>query len=220
MALDLGALRGRVYAGVMAPLVLGGELRPGHAIGARRTLAIGTDGPPANESLHARVQAARLRRARQLAPIDALEAPSAAEWRLAAALHDLLQAANPAFVAPLRRRAAGRLLALAVESIDAVAGPRTVREALSRHTFFARILEIARTDTTVSWWSGTRTFLGVDPPARLRAWPELRRVRIAAFPLAILELGPLAVDRSHLVDALAQLLGRTPLTDIATCTRA
>jgi hypothetical protein len=35
----------------------------------------------------------------------------------------------------------------------------------------------------------------------------------------VLELGPLAFDRTTFVDALARLLARTPLTELATCTR-
>ena len=204
----------------MAPLVLGGAVRPGHAIGARAALGPGL---PVVRSLDpelaARVQAARVRRARRLAPIDLLAAATPAEWTLAAALHDLLQVANPAFDTGLRRSAAGRILEVARETIERVPAAANVREALSRHTWFARVFDIARTDTTVSWWIGSHTYLGVDPPPRLQAWPELRRVSVVVKPRALLHLAPLAVDRSHLADAVARLLTRTPLTDLATCTR-
>jgi hypothetical protein len=139
---------------------------------------------------------------------------------MSAALHDLLQAANPVFDAVLRRRAAARILEVAAAALERVAPPASVRDALSRHTWFGRVLEVSRTDTAVSWWSGSRTYLGVEPPARLKAWPELRRVNVIATPRPLLELGPLAVDRARLGDAVARLLARTPLTDLATCTRA
>jgi len=204
----------------MTPLVLGGAVRPGHAIGARVALDLGRlEGSWLDPELEARVQAARVRRARRWAPIDALGAATPAEWTLAASLHDLFQAANPAFDAGLRRSAAARILELARETIERVPTPADVSQALSRHTWFARILDIARTDTTVSWWIGSHTYLGVDPPRRLQAWPELRRVSVAAAPHALLELAPLAVDRSRLSDAMALLLTRTPLTELATCTR-
>jgi hypothetical protein len=131
----------------------------------------------------------------------------------------MLQAANPGFDRPLRRAAAARILALAADVAAHVAAPTTVRDALSRHSFFARTLEVARTDTVVSWWVGSRTFLGVEPPARLRAWPDVRRVRVAADRRALLDLVPLAFDRDSLVEAVAGLLSKTPITDLATCTR-
>jgi hypothetical protein len=220
VAAHLGTIAERLFTGVMAPLVLGGAVRPGHAIGARAALALG-DGErrPVDVDLAARVEVGRVRRARVLAPIDTLEPASADEWALAAALHDVLHAANPEFDAALRRGAATRILALAVETIDRVRPPSHVRAALSRHSWFARLLEVARTDTAVSWWIGSRTYLGVDPPHRLQAWPELRRVSVVATPRPLLELTPLAVDRAQLSDAVARLLTRTPLTDLSTCAR-
>jgi hypothetical protein len=219
VAADLGAIAHRLFAGVMAPLVLGGELRPGHAIGARAALALGWERIPDDPELAARVHWARVRRARQLAPVDRLGPPTHAEWALCAALHDLLQSASPIFDAPLRRAAAARIRDLAVATIDRVPGPADVRDALSRHAWLARVLDVARTDTNVSWWVGSRTYLGVDPPARLQSWPDLRRVRVVATPRPLLELGPLAFDRTTFVDAVGALLARTPLTDLATCTR-
>ena len=44
-------------------------------------------------------------------------------------------------------------------------------------------------------------------------------MNIVAAPHALLELAPLAVERSRLTDAVARLLTRTPLTELATCTR-
>ena len=220
MAVDLGAVAQELFEGVMVPLVLGGPVRPGHAIGARVALVLG-DGERTglDPDVELDVQGARLRRARRLAPIDTLAKATPAEWTLAAAFHDLLQAANPTFDAALRRSAAVRILALARDAIERVPEPANVLEALSRHTWFARVLDVARTDTTVSWWSGSRTYLGVEAPRRLRAWPELRRVNVVATPHPVLELAPLAVDRTRLTDALARLLTRTPLTEMATCTR-
>jgi hypothetical protein len=220
VAADLGVIAQALFEGVMAPLVLGGPVRPGHAIGARVALALG-DGERTgtDPDLETDVQLARIRRGRRLVPIDKLATATHAEWALAAALHDLLQAANPTFDTALRRSAAVRILALAREAIERVPEPANVLEALSRHTWFARVLDVARTDTTVSWWTGSRTYLGVEAPRRLRAWPELRRVQVVATPHPLLELRPLAVDRTRLTDAVARLLTRTPLTELATCTR-
>ncbi len=221
MATDLGVVAQQLFEGVMAPLVLGGPVRPGHAIGARVALALGEgERTGIDPDLEADVQLARVRRARRLAPIDALATATRAEWALAAAFHDLLQAANPTFDAALRRSSAVRILELAREAIERIPEPANVLEALSRHTWLGRVLDVARTDTTVSWWTGSRTYLGAEPPRRLQLWPELRRVHVMALPHALLELEPLAVDRARLTDAVARLLTRTPLTELATCTRA
>jgi hypothetical protein len=220
------AVARRLFSSVLAPLVLGGQLRPGHAVGPRSARELATKppatlvGPTVDGDLVLRVAAARVARARSLVPIDdvGLE-PSGAEWALAAALHDMMQAANPGFDRPLRRGAAARILELASEIVAHVAAPPTVRDALSRHSLFARTLEIARTDTVISWWVGSRTFLGVPPPARLRAWPDVRRVRVSTDRRGLLDLAPLAFEGDSLAHAVGGLLSRTPITDLATCTR-
>ncbi len=219
MAVDLDAVANRLFAGVMAPLVLGGAVAPGHAIGGRTAMALGDGRTLADRGLAAQVDLARLRRARRLVPVDVLPEPGTADWALAAAFNDLLQAANPVFDAALRRGAAVRILDLAAETIDRVAAPATVGEALSRHSWLARVPEVTRTDTTVRWWAGAREYLGVEPPDRLQAWPQLRRVQVVRRPRALLELEPIAVDRDRLSEVLTALLARTPLTDLATCTR-
>jgi hypothetical protein len=60
----------------------------------------------------------------------------------------------------------------------------------------------------------------VAPPARLQAWPGVRRVTVIERAHPLLELTPLAVDRDRLTHALALLLDRSPLTALATCTRS
>jgi hypothetical protein len=220
MAADLGAIADGLFEGVMAPMVLGGALRPVHAIGARSALLLGDgDRRTTNVDLEAHVQLGRVRRARRLVAIDTLARATPAEWALAAALNDVLQAANPTFDAALRRGSAVRILAVARAALERIPPPSDVREALSRHTWLGRLLDVARTDTAVSWWVGKRTYLGEDPPARLSAWPELRRVTVVATPHPLLDLAPLAVDRELLTEAVALLLARTPLTELAACTR-
>lgn len=206
----------------MAPLAAGGRIAPGHPIGARTALALdtATAGAALDATLLDRVQRARVRCARRIAPVDTMDPPSDAEWRLGAAVHDVLQSANPSLDGMLRSSTARRVLDTAIATLERVPPPETVREALSRHTWLARVLDVARTDTDVSWWTGSKRFLGVVPPARLQAWPELRRVAVTRTRRFLLELEPLAVERERLVAAVALLLERTPLTSLATCTRA
>ncbi len=221
MAVDLRAVSEQLFEGVMAPLVLGGALRPPHAVGAQVALALGpAERLPADIDLASRVQRARVRRARRLVPVDRFGPPTAEEWALAAMFSDVLQAANPAFDAALRRGGASRILSAGVAGLARILPPASAKDALSRHTWFARILDVARTDTTVSWWAGSGRYLGVDPPARVQAWPSLRRVQVSARPVPLLDLEPLAFERERLVHAVARFLERTPLTDLATCARA
>jgi len=217
---DLERDGARLYEHVMAPLVLGGPLVPGHALGARAALALGGAGEPrVDPALVERVQAGRVRRARALAPVDVLGPPTAAEWALAAALHDALCAANPGFASALRRGAAARILDVALTTLDRVEPPARVGDALSRHSWLARLFEVTRTDAEVSWWTGSRVYRGRDVPARLRLWPDLRRVTVTTTARRLLELEPLGVRREKLVEVVRRTLARSPLTDLATCTR-
>lgn len=219
MTSDLARIAERLFSGVMAPLVLGGDLRPGHAIGSRAALALGSGREPADRELAAGVETERVRRARRLAAVDAMPGPSAAEWALAGAFHDILQSANPTFDAALRRGAAAVILECARETLERIAAPTSVGEALSRHSWFGRMMEVTRADTRVTFWAGYRTFRGVDPPARLKRWARLRRVSVIRTPVHVLDMGPLAVERERLTHAVQSFLTRTPLTCLATCTR-
>jgi hypothetical protein len=221
LAADLREIASRLFEGIMAPLVVGGALRAGHAIGTKTALALGGEGTVdvLNAALLDRVQTARVRRARQLTPVDTVDLPSLAEWAIAAALHDVLQSTNPSLDAALRRGAAVRILELAHQTLERVPPPAHTGEALSRHTWMAHVLDLARNDTSVSWWTGSRTFRGVRPPGRLTAWPQVRRVNVVTTPRPLLELEPLAVDREKLAATVSLLLARTPLTDLATCAR-
>jgi hypothetical protein len=209
----------RLFESTLAPLVLGGTIAPGHALGARVAWSLGDVAAPTNRELAEQVRVARRKRARSLAPVDDVPELDGVDWALAAAFHDLLQAVNPTFDAPLRRYAAARILEVARAAIERAPAPARVSEALARHTWFARVLDVRRTDTAVSYWAGSRRYLGREPPARLTAWPELRRVSVAKERLDLLDLSPLAVDRERLTQTLAAFLERTPLTDLATCSR-
>jgi hypothetical protein len=145
--------------------------------------------------------------------------PTASEWALAAAFHDIVQSANPAFDSALRRGAAQRILACASETLERIAAPTSVGEALSRHAWFGRMMDVTRADTRVTWWAGYQIFRGVDSPSRLKRWQRVRRVRVIRTSIPVLDVSPLAVDRGRLMEAVHSFLTRTPLTDLATCTR-
>lgn len=219
---DPQALCERLFSTFLAPLVLGGTMRPVKAFGGKNALSIG-DRTPSDVDALSRTQLARVRIARKLAPIDRFEpAPTGAEWALAAMLHDLVQATHPGFNAVFRRSGPLRILSVIEKTLERVPLARTAGEALSRHTWLSRMFELARTDVEVKWWTGSETFLGEDPPARLTAWPELRRVQQTRTPRPLMDLPTAggAVDVSRFTTVVEALLTRSPLTDLATIDRA
>src|SRR5512135_3276184 len=185
---DPQALCDRLFTTFLAPLVVGGTMVPGKPIGGKNALAIG-DRTPSDVTLLSTTQLARVRVARKLAPVDLFQpAPTGAEWALAAALHDLVQSTHPGFDATFRRSGPARLLQVIDKTLEQIPPPTTAGDALSRHTWLSRMFDLTRQDVEVRWWTGKETFLGEDPPARLLAWPELRRVQQIATPRPLMDL--------------------------------
>ncbi|WP_394823286.1 hypothetical protein [Pendulispora albinea] len=220
--LDLGTIAEQLFVDFMAPLVLGGEMRPGKPIGGRAALQIGVERLVADTDRQRLVQLTRIRYARRLWPVDRLADATPEEWALAACLHDLVQSTHPSLDGLFRGRATDKLRGIALETLDQITRPRTVGEVLSRHTWFARMFEIARLDTTVSWWVGSRTFLGTTPPPRLMTWPELRRVHVKKEQRGLPDLPSpdQGLDKLAFSRALNSFLHQTPLTDFSTLDRA
>ena len=219
---DPQAICERLFTTFLAPLVLGGVMRPIKAFGGKNALSIG-DRTPSDIDALSRTQLARVRIARKLAPIDRFEpAPTAHEWALAAMLHDLVQATHPGFNAVFRRSGPLRILSVIEKTLERVPPPRTAGDALSRHTWLSRMFELARTDVEVKWWTGSETFLGEEPPKRLTAWPEIRKVQQTRTPRTLMDLPTSggSVDLSRFTTVVEELLARTPLTDLATVSRA
>ena len=216
-----GTVQDVLFTQFLAPLVLGGPMTLHKPIGGATALAMEGDRPFADPELGSHVQLARVRIARALAPIDRLEALTGHEWALAAVLNDLIQTTHPGFDAMLRRSSPGKLLGVLDATLDRIPNPSSVGESLSRHTLFSRVLEVTRTDVTLAWWTGKQTFLGTEPPARLKAWPELRRVEETRLPRGLVELPGSGgvVSGTGFLGTLSKFLERTPLTDLATLDR-
>lgn len=214
----------RLFRTFLGPLVVGGPMVPEKPFGGKNALLIGDHRQPLlDPDLLSRCGLARVRIARKLAPVDTFDpAPSGHEWALAAVLHDLVQATHPGFDAAFRRSGPKRLLDVAQLTLDRIPPPSNVGEALSRHTWFARMFELARTDTDLRWWTGSQRFLGTDPPARLTAWPELRRVTTTKTPRPLMDLptSGSAVDVGRFTTVIDAFLEKTPLTDLTTLDRA
>lgn len=190
-------------------------MRPGRPVGGRAALSMRDVPTLSDPDLVSRVLLARVRVARAIVPVDLLEPlPRPAEWALAAVLHDLVQTTHPGFDATLRRSGPTRLLDVIEATLERIAGPADAGEALARHAWLGRMFDITRTDTELRWWTGSATFLGEDPPARLAAWPELRRVHTTRDERSLMSL-PTAgaiVSPPRFEAAVELLLERTPLT--------
>lgn len=211
-----------LFTGVLAPLVLGGDLHPVRPVGkgvARQIAEIAGVFRPADSDLFARVNEARARRVRMLSSCDELPPFEPSEWLMVAALNDLVQCANPHLPGVLSRSRPLQLLAEVDAELEAIAPPSTLREALLRHGTFAAVHQIARIDVTVRWWTGSATFRGEKAPSRLVAWPELRRVRTEEVPVGVEALPITAPPREPYQATYARLLSMSPLSDLATCAR-
>lgn len=206
---------------VLGPLVLGGRIHPVRPFGPALAFRLGAGRSITDSDLRSRLDLARVRQARLIVPVDVLPDISPAEVSLAASLNDLLQATNHEIGGRFTRGRYARLLLGITELCEHIPSPETALEAVARHATFARVLELARTDTTVSWWTGRASFRGQPPPSRLLAWKSIRRVNIDEHRVTLADMcqGFPGADEPGFCDTLGLWLTRSPLTDIATLTR-
>jgi hypothetical protein len=205
--------------GVLGPLVLGGTMRLVAPFGPKLALGFGADRRIVDDDLRTRIDVARVRQVRLVAPVDVLPDVSPAEWALVAALNDLLQSTNHEMSSMFTRGRHRRLLASADDIVRAVPRPTTALELLCRHATFARMMNVIRTDTRVELWSGSLSYRGAPVPPFV--WPRLRRVEEhpKKVPMEEMPEGIALVSMEDYQGVLANLLTRTPLTDIATMHR-
>lgn len=211
----------RVYRDIVSPLVLGGVVRPGRPLGGDAIARLFLQADAVDADLRSRTDLGRVQVARSLVPIDLLPEASAGDWCLFGCVHDWLAAASPELTTLYPRRPAERLLEMMAAALALVAPPKDVLAALSRHTYLSRLFELHRKDVRVSFWAGSRVFLGTKPPERLFAWPSVRRVTSETFEreLAALPEHGGHVDKERWLELLEQMLRSSPLTDLATLTR-
>jgi hypothetical protein len=130
--------------------------------------------------------------------------------RLGAALHNLLALTHPAIEGRGAEGRQGRIAVAALE-LAALGPPRTVAEAVDRHSLLARLPEIGRSDRLVHYWLGRQAFVGRMPPRRVTAMPRLRQVRVETFRRGWLrEIGmPVCARPAFLALSIANPLGET-----------
>ena len=223
MAVPTHVLKYSLLNDIVVPIVTGGTLTPQAPIGAKRAAALiePTDDTALLEP-QSLVRMARIRVARLIAPIDLVGDITPAEWCLAAAFNDLLQATHPDYRGVFRKKGPTKLLTAVDAMIDLVPPCASIGEGLARHTLFARMFEAARIDVRLKWWTGSATFLGTEAPKRLSLWPELRHVRETKTRVPLMDLAnpdTSRVDRDAFALTVRKFLTRTPLTDLATADR-
>lgn len=208
----------QLVTGIVLPLVVGGKLTLVRPFGAA-ALTVGQNERLLDPDARTNLDVARVRRARLLAPVDFLPELNESDWAIAAVLNDLLQVTNHNLVGALTRSRYSTLLTSVVNVCMRIAPAHDVGEVLARHATFARVMELFRTDTTVSWWTGSERFRGEEPPGRLLAWRNWRRVRIDSARVPLARMADNLTASSDFLHGLSMWLHLSPLTDIATMTR-
>lgn len=207
-----------------APLVLGRPFGPRRARLAAEAFSETAGTVALAREIGPSVEGAVLERLRRLCPVDAaaigstLDGPTIA---LAAHLHDALAAFHPDLGGMFRGSAREDVLELAIEAMVALPRPATLREALLRHAWLGEVPRFSLARVDVRWWTGRASFIGQQPPARLLAWPELRKVQKTERRVPVLRLPELFDARLALtlsdpfLRAMAAFFAASPLTDLA-----
>ena len=99
-------------------------------------------------------------------------------WRLGGAVHDLLALAHPSIATGVGSDARVERVAVEAASLASLGPPPTMGVLLARHSLLARLPDVTRSDRTVHYWLGQKTFVGRQPPARLLALPRVRGVKV------------------------------------------
>ena len=86
---------------------------------------------------------------------------------------------------------------------------------LARHGLLHNLFRLSRTDTKISWWTGSATYLGQRPPGRLRTWRSIRRVREEQSVAGYEDL----LGTVEVAQVVTALLRRAPLTQLLSMTR-
>jgi hypothetical protein len=218
MSNDAALVQG-IIESVAIPLMVGGPLRPVSIIGPAHAKKIAQQALFLAASSHTAWLDSRVAHVRKLVPVDALPALSLEEWLMIVAFNDMVCSTDPALKGLLSPGKAEKSLRGVRETLALVPSVRTLGEALARHGTFARMMQVQRTDTVVSWWCGSTTFVGREPPQRLLSWPSVRKVRQQRLTSNLSEMAGTTEENDAYRTALRSLLERTPLTDLATAGR-
>jgi hypothetical protein len=189
------------------PLITGGDMHVGQPIDAATLQDYEQELPHASVPLVAIDEA----RERVLASIVVKPPPcvlDADELSLAAAVHNLLFLAHPDADGWSMSDSKRAKIVSCAQSF--AARPRTMKRTrvLARHGLLHNLFRIGRSDTKVSWWTGSASYLGQEVPARLKRWSGVRRVHQEESHVGFREL----FQGADVVSVVAALARRSPLT--------
>ncbi len=196
-------------ANFVVPLVRGGAMHVGRPISEPELTVFIQDLP------HASVPLVEADEARADAVAELVVRPPSFvldedELHLAAALHNLLFLEHP--VVDGWASPTSRLERVRETAQRFVARPRAADryQLLARHGLLHNLFDISRADVTVSWWTGTATYFGQQPPARLTRWRTFRRVNEETTTAVYSEL----LGDPDVEPIVGELLRLSPLTDL------
>ena len=137
--------------------------------------------------------------------------------RLAVAAHDLLFLHHPAAGNPAARGNKLRQVAAGAAALARLPRTTDADELVARHTVLHLLPSLSRTDVRISFWAGRQEFHGQEPPARLSAWPSVRRVNEERWQVGC--LAEAAADAGGGAEVVRALFSGSPLTDLLTPVR-
>lgn len=217
-----GTLLNRFLESFVLPLVAGGRVEVRGLLGPGVVEHFASD-PQLDGTLVAEITRHARMHLSKIGPLCATEVIPRDAIVLAAVWHNLLAMTHPD-VAP-RARLRRRVREWCESMLEWVGPPRTAAEVAARHGLLARLSEVGRVDTDVTFWAGSARYIGVAPPARLVAWRTLRRVRETKTRVSFYELlraleWPEPSATENLVDVMRAALALSPLTDVALVDRS
>jgi hypothetical protein len=191
------------------PMVAGGEITVAKPLTATDVQHFEEDLPHATTQLVA-VDEARHEVLSQLVVRPPAMVLDADELHLAASVHNLLFLVHPRIDTwTVRTKHRKRIIEHAQRFAARPLNP-VRRRILARHALLHNVFDITRTDMKVSWWTGSKKFLGMTPPSRLTSWRSVRRVRQERFTATYDEL----LGSPDVGPVIATILRRSPLTQL------
>jgi hypothetical protein len=206
----------------VAPLVLGGRVEVDGLVGPA-VLNTWLRPVDADAALITRLAEAARRRLAHVAPMGTLYELPVDVLALCAVWHNLFAMTHPEVHSKISLRRTVRRWC--VSFLEWAREPFTRAEVAVRHGALARLSQLGRVDTHVTFWAGYADFVGVAPPPSLLALRDVRRVREVKTRVGLFELLA-SLDGSDSGDELDDLssvaratLALSPLTDLSLADR-
>ena len=213
----------RLIDDVLVPLVLGGALVPlPHVTEHEAPEVVQAAMQLFSPAVGTQIDLQRVRTARRLAPVDTVPGIDGNIFGMLLAFSNLLRATDPEVDSLFSSDSSASIHHSALDILRDVRPVSSALDALGRHSVFSRALLVTRLEVKVSWWCGSESFSGREPPRRLLAWQDLRRVHQEREHGLMTNLqleAPGASEGSRFLAGIQELLHLTPLTDVATILR-